>query len=48
MDRVMAYRASLSIARRMVEQGIITEEEYGLIDTILTKKYGLSLGSIYR
>ena len=43
-----AYKAAMSLARGMLHQGIITESEYAEIDTIMAKKYDLSLGSIFR
>lgn len=48
MREVCAYQAAMAIARNLVSQGVITEDEYANIDTILTKKHGLSLGSIFR
>lgn len=47
-DRLTAYQAAMSLARAMLRQGIITEGDYAEIDTIMTKKYGLSLDSIFR
>lgn len=38
----------MSLAMGMLHQGIISESEYTEIDTIMTKKYGLSLNSIFR
>ena len=38
----------MSLARDMLRQGIISEGDYAEIDTIMTKKYGLSLDSIFR
>lgn len=46
--RLTRYRAAMSLAREMVKQGIITEEEYGIIDTIMTKKYGIISSTIFR
>ena len=43
-----AYKAAMSLAKGMLHQGIISESEYAEIDTIMTKKYGLSLDSIFR
>ena len=43
-----AYKAAMSLAKGMLHQGIISESEYAEIDTIVTKKYGLSLDSIFR
>lgn len=36
----MRYRMSLAVARAMLEEGAITEEEYSEIDTILLKNTG--------
>ena len=47
-DRLAAYKAAMSLAASMLRQGIISESEYAEIDTIMTKKYGLSLDSIFR
>ena len=38
----------MSLAASMLRQGIISESEYAEIDTIMTKKYGLSLDKIFR
>jgi len=46
--RVAAYQAAMCLAQSMLHQGIISREEYDKIDTIMAKKYGLSLGSIFR
>ena len=35
----LRYRMSLSVARSLLEEGAITEEEYSEIDTILLKKH---------
>lgn len=42
----LRYRMSLSIARSMLEEGAITEEEYREIDTILLKKHRPVLGTL--
>ncbi len=47
-DCLAAYQAAMSLARDMLRQGIISEGDYAEIDTIMTKKYGLSLDSIFR
>ena len=47
-NRLAAYQAAMSLARDMLRQGIISEGDYAEIDTIMTKKYGLSLDSIFR
>lgn len=40
------YRISLSVARSMLEKGIISKEEYSEIDTILLEKYRPVLGTL--
>lgn len=47
-ERVLAYQIAMSLARSMLSRGIITEEEYRKIDTIMTRKYGLSSSTIFR
>lgn len=41
------YRAAMSMAKSMLEQGLITEKEYGDIDKIIAEKYGVDLSNIY-
>ena len=45
-ERLIAYRTTMSLAESMLLQGIINERDYGKIDRIIARKYGLSLGSI--
>ena len=45
--RLLGYRASMSLAREMLSEGIITPKEYSEIDRIIANRHGLSLGSIY-
>lgn len=40
------YRMSLSVAKSMLEKGIITSDEYSEIDTILREKYRPILGTL--
>ncbi len=47
-QRLVSYKAAMSLAKSMLYQSIISEKEYAEIDTIMTKKYGLSLDSIFR
>lgn len=47
-QRQMAYQAAMALARRMLSKGLISEEEYAEIDTIIAKKYGISSCSIFR
>ncbi len=47
-QRLASYKAAMSLAKGMLRQGVISAKEYAEIDTIMTKKYGLSLVSIFR
>ena len=40
------YQMSLSVAKTMLRKGIISEEEYSEIDTILLQKYQPILGTL--
>ena len=42
----MLYHAAISMAKTMLEKGLITEEEYAEIDTILLEKYRPYLGTL--
>lgn len=45
---VMQYQTVMSWVRSLLNDGIITKAEYAKIDTIMTRKYGLSSCSIFR
>ena len=47
-QRVVRYQLSLTIARAMLGRGILTDEEYREIETIMAKRHGLSSSTIYR
>ena len=47
-ERVAAYRLAMSIAKTMLQRGIISDKEYGVIDRLMAEKYGISLSSIFR
>lgn len=47
-EQVVRYQIAMSMARAMLARGIITEEKYHDIDTIMAKKHGLSSSTIYR
>ncbi len=40
------YQISLSVARSMLEKGIISKEEFTEIDTILLQKYRPTVGTL--
>ena len=41
------YQATMDIARKMLNEGLITEEEYRQIDTIFSEKYQPTLGTLF-
>ena len=47
LQRIVRYRIAMSMAKSMLNKGIITEEEYAKIDTIMTKNAELSLYTIF-
>ncbi len=38
-ERERLYEATLALARSMLEKGLLTEEDYAIIDTKMRKKY---------
>ena len=42
----LRYRMSLAVARAMLEEGSITEEEYSEIDAMLLQKHRPILGTL--
>ena len=42
------YHNTMALMRKMLEKGVISEEEYAIIDTNIANKYSLSLSIIYR
>ena len=47
-QRLTAYQTAMSLARNMLRQGIISEDDYRKIDTIIAKKHEVSSCSIFR
>ena len=47
LQSIIQYRIAMSMAKSMLNKGIITEEEYAKIDTIMAKNAGLSLDTIF-
>jgi hypothetical protein len=45
---IIHCRTAMSVFKKWLDAGIITEEELSKIETIIAKKYGLSPCSIYR
>ena len=49
VDRdIIGYCSAIAQARRMLKMGIISLEDYKKIDSILLKKYNLTLSSLFR
>lgn len=38
----------MSLANEMLTKNVISQEEYAVIDTIMTKKYGVTSSTIFR
>lgn len=47
-SRIERYRAAMSLANEMLLKNVISPEEYAVIDTIMTKKYGVTSSTIFR
>ena len=47
MDRLAAYRTTMSLARAMLTEEVISAEDYDTVDAVIAWKYGLSLSDIY-
>ena len=45
--RITAYRLAMSMADTMRKRGIISDKDYEKIRTVIAKKYGISLSSIF-
>ena len=46
-NNLMCYQATMAVVQSMLNQGIIDQGEYRKIDTIMTKRYGVSLDTIF-
>lgn len=46
--QVLLYRSTMAAVKIMLDQGLITSEEYAIIDTKIAEKYGLNSSTIYR
>ena len=42
----MQYLSALSIANNLLSRGLLTEEEYAVLDTILTERFKPFLGKL--
>ena len=46
-DNLILYRTSLALYRNLMNEGLINEDGYCQIRTILNKRYGLTSDSIF-
>ena len=47
MTNEKLYQATMSMVRRMLAEGLITEEEYRQIDTMFLEKYRPLFGTLF-
>lgn len=47
-ERVAKYNCTMSMVRLMLQDGLLSEEEYTKIDRIVASDYSLDLSVIYR
>lgn len=47
MAREKLYQTTMSIARRMLRNSLISKEEYAVIDTKMQEKYQPTLGTLF-
>jgi len=45
---ILGYKSAMAQARLMLSKGIISEDEYAIIDTMMAEKYGLCSCSLFR
>lgn len=46
--QILLYRSTMAAVKIMLDQGLISPEEYAIIDTKIAEKYGLNSSTIYR
>ena len=47
-SKVKSFRTAMSVVKEMLNSGIISEDDYAEIETIMAEKQGLFLSTIYR
>ena len=47
MSKEKLYQVTMSMVRRMLAEGLITEEEYRQIDTMFLEKYRPLFGTLF-
>lgn len=45
---LVSYKSAMALAKTMYIRGIITAEEYGIIETRMCEKFGINSCSIFR
>lgn len=48
LQRLTAYKVNLSILRKWLDEGLITQTEFQKCEVRIAKKFDISLCSIYR
>ena len=46
-DRVKGFRTSVAVVKGMLSNGLISENDYAVICTVLAKKHGLKSSTIF-
>ena len=46
-QRELSYRAAISVARRLLENKLITQKEFVRIDAVLRRKFSPAWGGLY-
>ena len=47
-NRITLYKTTMATIKRMLDNGLISLEEYAIIDTKIAEKYALNSSVIYR
>lgn len=47
MKQEKLYQITMSIAKKMLDDGLITKEEYTIIDTKMQEKYQPTFGTLF-
>lgn len=47
-EALFAYKSAMAQADAMLRKGLLSKEEYDIIDTMMAKKYGLCSCSLFR
>lgn len=47
LQNELMYQMTMSIARRMFSEGLMTEDEYRQIDTMFREKYQPKIGALF-